>query len=177
MLESLPLEVEAERNAAGAYGAVITPDGEREEAVLYAFALAPWMVTVDGREFSIDLRHTRTEVPFTIQLDKFIRELHPRTGIASNFESQVTQYEGNVSRQIEIKMNEPLRHAGFTFFQASWGPEDAGPDDPLFTVFAVVNNPADQWPLYSCLVIAFGLMVHFSQKLYGYIRAENRRRP
>jgi len=80
------------------------------------------------------------------------------------------------SVKINIRMNEPLRYKGYTFFQASWGPQDARPGDPLFSTFAVVRNPADQWPKYACYVIGLGLLIYFAQKLGGYIRAQNRRR-
>jgi hypothetical protein len=72
-------------------------------------------------------------------------------------------------------MNQPLRHEGFTLYQSSWGPSNARPGDPLFSTFSVVRNPADQWPLYSCLTIAAGLLLHFVRKLLGYLRSENRR--
>lgn len=176
MLEALPLENEAERNVAGAYATVLPREGEARRGILWGFSLAPWMVQVGGKDYAIDLRHTRTEVPFTVRLDKFIRELHPRTGMAANFESEITKIEGGVSRQVNIRMNEPLRHQGYTFFQASWGPENAGPNDRLYSVFSVVRNPADHWPMYSCFVIAAGLLIHFLQRLLFYLRAENRRR-
>ncbi|MBI3119655.1 MAG: cytochrome c biogenesis protein ResB, partial [Candidatus Hydrogenedentes bacterium] len=175
IIERLKLDTNAEANIAGAYGLVAPKSGEPMKGILWGGAIAPWLVTVGGKDYALDLRHTRTEVPFTIRLDKFIRELHPRTGIASNFESEVTKTEGEISRQVDIKMNEPLRHRGYTFFQASWGPENAGPNDKLFSVFSVVRNPADQWPLYACLIISGGLLVHFLQKLFRYLRAENRR--
>jgi len=79
------------------------------------------------------------------------------------------------TEKIRISMNEPLREQGFTFFQASWGPADAKPGDPLYSSFAVVRNPADQWPLYACIVVTVGLVLHFGQKLARYIRAESRR--
>jgi hypothetical protein len=43
-------------------------------------------------------------------------------------------------------------------------------------VFAVVNNPADQWPKYSCYIIGIGMTIHFLQRLAMYLRSENRRR-
>lgn len=175
VLQQLPLEKEAERNVAGAYAIVMAKDGSTQKNILWGFAQAPWVVDVDGKQYAIDLHHTRTEVPFTIALNKFIRELHPRTGMASNFESKVTKIEGGLTQEADIKMNEPLRHLGYTFFQASWGPSDAGPNEPLFSVFSVVRNPADKWPLYACIVISVGLLIHFLQRLYKYLRAENRR--
>ena len=177
VLEALPRDKTAERNVAGAYAMIIDPTAkEAQNGILYGFAMAPWIVTVKDREYAIDLRHRTWELPFTITLEEFIRELHPGTGMASNFESVVTKSEGVVDRKVNIRMNEPLRYKGYTLFQASWGPENAQPGDRLFSTFAVVNNPADQWPLYSCLVIAAGLLIHFLQKLFSYLRAENRRR-
>jgi hypothetical protein len=42
----------------------------------------------------------------------------------------------------------------------------------LFSTFAVVRNPADQFPLYACIVIATGLVLHFTRKLLRHIRLE-----
>jgi cytochrome c biogenesis protein ResB len=131
---------------------------------------------VGEAKYGLNLRHERYEAPFTLTLDKFIRDLHPRTMMAANFESEVTKTDGASSRKVNIRMNEPLRDQGYTFFQASWGPEGAQPGEPLFSTFAVVKNPADQWPKYACYVIGIGMLIHFSQKLAGYIRAQNRRR-
>ena len=57
-------------------------------------------------------------------------------------------------------------------FQSSWGPQNAGPGDRLFSVFTVVENPSDQWPLWSCIVIGIGLVLHFGMMLMRYIGAE-----
>ena len=37
-------------------------------------------------------------------------------------------------------MNEPMRYAGYTFFQESFGPAGAQPGDVMFSQFAVANN-------------------------------------
>ena len=104
-------------------------------------------------------------------------ETHPGTNMAKVFISGVTKLEGKSQEQIKIEMNEPLRYKGYTFFQASWGPQEARSGVRLFSVFAVVRNPADKWPLYACIVITGGLLIHFSQKLLLYLRREHRRRP
>lgn len=177
MLAALPKDATVERNIAGAYATVTPKDGSAPvNGVLWGMARAPWVAQTGGRHYAVDLRHRRWRVPFTITLDQFIRELHPRTGIPASFMSIVTLTQHGAARKVEIKMNEPLRHEGYTFFQASWGPQSAGPNTPLFSQFAVVNNPADQWPLYSCVVVTFGLLIHFTQRLLRYLRAEQRRR-
>ncbi len=190
-LVPLPTEIEAERNIAGMYATVEdTTSGGTQAGVLWGYhiatwlpasedgrfrAIPPWRIQAGERDFTIQLQHKRWKVPFSIVLDKFTRDLHPRTQMAANFQSSVTKIENGNHRQIEIKMNEPLRHRGYTFFQASWGPEGAGPNEPLFSTFAVVMNPADQWPKYACYVIAFGLIIHFLQKLTTYLKREQRR--
>lgn len=177
VLDPVPMEKEAERNLAGATATVLpSAGGEMKMNYVWGFAAAPWVVAVGEAKYGINLRHERYEAPFTLTLDKFIRDLHPRTMMAANFESEVTKTDGASSRKVNIRMNEPLRDQGYTFFQASWGPEGAQPGEPLFSTFAVVKNPADQWPKYACYVIGIGMLIHFSQKLAGYIRAQNRRR-
>ena len=177
VLEAQPRAMSAEQNIAGAYAMVLDRESkEAQNGILYGFAMAPWTVTVGERDYAIDLRHRTWDLPFMIQLEEFIWEQHPRTGMASNYESVVTKTEGKVDRKVNIRMNEPLRYKGYTLFQSSFGPSGSQPGDRVFSTFAVVKNPADQWPLYSCIVIAVGLCIHFLQKLFSYLRAENRRR-
>lgn len=178
ILEPRELEKTAERNVAGVTVTLLekSTQPKAHDTLLWGLSTAPWVVEVEGEEYAINLTHKEFELPFTIRLDKFMRDLHPGTSMAANFESEVTKIENGAEREINIRMNEPLRHEGYTFFQASWGPEGAGPNEPLFSTFAVVQNPADQWPKYSCYIIALGLTIHFVQKLFGYLRAENRRR-
>ena len=77
--------------------------------------------------------------------------------------------EEEQTEAVLIKMNEPMRTQGYTFFQASWGPQDARPGDKLFSVFEVVKNPADKWPEYSLYVVAVGLCGHFLATLTLFI--------
>lgn len=177
VLESREASREAEQNIAGIYAAVLTAAPQsRQEAALWGMARAPWVVSVNDRDYAIDLRRQRWSAPFAIRLDKFTRELHPGTGIASNFQSEVTTIENGSERKVTIRMNEPLRYKGHTFYQASWGPQNAGPNTSLFSSLAVVRNPADQWPLYASCIISLGLVIHFIQALLHYLRIENRRR-
>jgi hypothetical protein len=165
---------QAEANVAGLYATVVG-DGRREDGILWGRQLAPWTVEVGGSRYAIGFRKERYPMPFTIQLDKFTKEDHPRMEMPRSFSSDVTVTEGASSRAVEISMNEPLRDGGLVLYQASWGPSNARPGDPLFSTLSVVRNPADQYPLYSCIVISVGLVLHFSRKLTKYIRSENRR--
>jgi len=71
-----------------------------------------------------------------------------------------------------IKMNEPLRHGGYTLFQAKWIGDTHRPQSG----FAVVNNPADQWPKYCLYLATIGLTAHFGMQLTQFLLKRNSRR-
>lgn len=179
-LQSLKLEQAAEQNLAGAYATLKPKDGGAEaQGILLGRSMwsgvKPWAAEIGGKTWVVDMRKRTYPVPFTVRLDKFIMALHPGTQMAANYESEVTKIENGVETRVNIRMNEPLRHEGYTFFQASWGPPGGKPGDRLFSTFAVVRNPSDQWPLYACIIISIGLALHFTLKLGRYVRAETRR--
>lgn len=176
-LQKLELAAEAEQNVAGVL--VSTKDkatGEITEGILWGLALYPLTVKSGDETYTVSLERKRWQVPFDIHLEDFTRVLHPGTQMAASYESEVLKIEGGTTEKIRIWMNHPLRYKGYTFFQASWGPQNAGPNEPLFSVFQVVQNPADQLPLVSCIIVGVGLLIHFTQSLVRYLRAESKRR-
>lgn len=176
-LRQLPLDPKGEQNAAGTYVSVTDKaSGETTEGIVWGYARQPFIVESGGEDWAIHLTHKTWQVPFSLRLDKFHHELHPGTNMPANFESEVTKFEDGSEEQIRIWMNHPLRNQGYTFFQSSWGPSNAGPNDPLYSVFSVVKNPADASPLWSCIIISIGMSIHFLQKLLRYLKLESRRR-
>lgn len=176
-LRALPKANEAERNIPGAKVTLRDKkSGEEQSALLWGMATEPASFKTGDETWTIDLGKTRWSLPFAIQLDEFIRETHPGTGMDAYFESKITKIDPTGDEKIRVHMNHPLRHEGTTVFQQGWGPSNALPGQPLFSTFAIVRNPADHWPLYSCLIISFGLTVHFLQRLTKYVIAENKRR-
>lgn len=173
-LTEQPPEKEAERNIAGAQIAIVERDGARHDALLWGAAAKPFAFQAQGRNFGIELRHERYPMPFALRLERFLKEDHPRLDMPKSFASEVTVTEGSTSRPVKISMNEPLRSEGLVLYQASWGPSGAAPGQRLFSTLAVVRNPSDRWPLYGCIVIAVGLLMHFSRKLARVLRSEAR---
>ena len=149
------------------------PEEAGRVGLLWGLERAPWQITAAGRKYSLSLQRRTWELPFSLRLKKFNHEMHPGTATPSHFSSEMQLAEGNVDRNIIIRMNEPLRHRGFTFYQSSWGPADAPPGTPLYSVLAVTHNPAGQWPLYASCVISLGLLLHFSQMLLRYLKQQS----
>jgi hypothetical protein len=177
-LKELPPARELDQNLPGVYLTVKEKEsGTVHEHILTGDAQAPIPVTVGDRSWAIALERRTFPLPFTVSLDRFVRDLYPGTNIAKEFSSYVAKIEGESRQPLRITMNEPLRHKGYTLYQASWGPVNAGPHDRLFSVLAVVKNPADAVPLYACSVIGFGLLVHFCIKLFSYLRTQHKVRP
>jgi hypothetical protein len=174
-LKEEPRLPDSERNTAGVYVSLQETAGDTQvDAMLWGRDVEPYQVDVDGVRWGVQLRRERYPMPFTIALDDFIKEEHPGTMMPKWFSSDVTVVEEGSPRSLRISMNEPLRNNGLVMYQASWGPANAAPGTPLFSTLAVVRNPSDQYPLYACILIAIGLLLHFMRRLSGYIRAESR---
>lgn len=172
-LDGLPPEKENSGNVAGAYVTVVEKQGgARHDGIVWGATTAPWVVAIGGKSYGIELRRERYLMPFALELELFKKEDHPRMEMAKSFSSDVTVIEGGSQRAVKISMNEPLRQGGLVVYQSSWGPQNAPPGTPLYSVFSVVQNPADQYPLYACIVIAIGLVLHFSRKLFRHVRSE-----
>jgi hypothetical protein len=172
-LRERPRDPEAERNLPGVHITVAPKDGSpRQQGWLWTPAQGPLTVEVGGKPWAIDLRKQRYPMPFTVVLDDFEKVDHPRMQMAKSFSSDVTVIEDGAPREVTISMNQPLRDKGLVLYQASWGPSNARPGDRLFSTLAVVRNPADQYPLYACIVIAAGLLLHFVAKLTRYVLRE-----
>ena len=62
--------------------------------------------------------------------------------------------ENNISRRVLIQMNEPLRHRGYTFYQASFIEEE----DKQTSVLATVKNYGRMFPYISSIIMVFGFV-------------------
>jgi hypothetical protein len=175
-LQPKPSNPTAEQNIDGIYATVKDKAGVEQPGILWGFTSAmntaplPWTVKVDGKTYAIDLSRQRWTLPFAVKLDKFVRELHPGTERASKFTSYITKLEGSHEEKKIITMNEPLRDEGYVLFQASFSMDQAGDNGIKQSVFAVVQNPSDHWPLWSCIAAAIGLLIHFVSMLARFMK-------
>jgi len=172
-LHALAREKEAERDEAGAR-VTIRPKGSEApvEGLLWARESGPMTVAVGGAKWTLALSHRRWTMPFSVHLDQFRREMHPGTGMAKAFESDVTKIQNGVPQKVKISMNQPLNQDGYKLFQSGFIEPDKGGGGRWWSTFSVVRNPADQVPLWSCVVITAGLLLHFSQKLLRHMRTQ-----
>ena len=130
-------------------------------------------VEVGERTYGIALRYTRTYLPFELHLIDFNHDTFTGTSIAKNFSSDVRIIDPDrgTDREVRIWMNNPLRYAGRTFYQASYKPDGSG------TVLQVVQNPGWLMPYLSCVLVTLGMTWHFLQSITSFLRRRMREGP
>lgn len=123
-------------------------------------------VTVDGKQYDVELRFKRTYKPYTVHLIDFKHDKFVGTNKPRNFSSLVRLMDPSrgTDREVLIYMNTPLRYSGDTLYQAAFKQGDTG------TILQVVSNPGWLIPYISCVMVTVGLLIHFGVRLSGSIR-------
>ncbi|MFG0307246.1 MAG: cytochrome c biogenesis protein CcsA [Phycisphaerales bacterium JB040] len=123
-------------------------------------------VEAGERSFGLALRYRRTYLPYSLHLIDFRHDTFTGTNIAKNFSSDVRLVDParETDREVRIWMNNPLRYAGRTFYQASYKPDGSG------TVLQVVRNPGWLLPYVACLLVGGGMAWHFGCSLVAFLR-------
>jgi hypothetical protein len=135
-----------------------------------ALVVEPVYLEAGGKRYEVVLRYKRDYKPYTIRLDKFTHELYPGTDVPKNFQSDVhfvadpDDAGRREARDVRIFMNNPLRHAGETFYQAGYFSDNSG------TVLQVVRNPGWLMPYLSCVMVTVGLLIHFGLNVVEFLR-------
>ncbi len=129
-------------------------------------------VHVGDKTYLLELRFQRHYKPFTMELLKFSHDRYLGTEVAKNFSSRIRLIDPtrNVDREVLIRMNEPLRYGGETYYQASFQPDDKT------TILKVVHNPAWTMPYIACVIGALGMLIHFGTMLISAISKRSTRR-
>lgn len=132
----------------------------------------PQEFTVGDRRYRLAFRPVRYYTPHSIQLLDFRHDKYIGTEKPKDFRSRVRLDAPNAggAREIDIYMNNPLRHAGLTYYQASFDRID-----PRVTVLQVVRNPSWLTPYFGCAIVGGGLLVQFLIHLAGFVTRRGNR--
>ena len=159
--EAPPVTADDERNHPAVYIEPIA-GGKRYGIWLAAAGLgAPQSFIHEGHTYELSMRPRREYLPYALTLKKFSHDVYPGTDIPKNFSSLVHLVDRTrgEARDVLIFMNQPLRYAGRTFYQASFGKNDT------LSVLQVVENPGWLLPYISCSLVTLGLGIHFAMSL------------
>lgn len=151
------LDTTFERNMAGMVLNIEGLDeGQNGTYMVFQFMDVPQTVSAGGKDYVIELRNKRYQLPFAIELLDFKTKDHPGTNTPSHYSSLVNVVSGGIKREVLISMNEPLRNFDYTFYQYSFfqSPDEEG------TQLQVVQNAGRNYPYIASCIMAFGLLVH-----------------
>ena len=145
---------------------IITPKGSLGTFLVSAWLDRPQTFNFDGRPYELLLRQERYYLPFSLHLIEFRHDRYPGTNIPKNFSSRVRlqNLENGEDREVRIFMNNPLRYADETFYQASFDADDHG------SVLQVVHNPGWLTPYLGCMLVATGLVIQFLSHLIPFLK-------
>lgn len=116
----------------------------------------------DGGVRFLALRRKRHPLPMLVELVEFSRAYYPGSQIPKDYRSVINVHtdvedEGRVA---VIRMNEPFREKGWTFYQQSFVVLD---DESELTVLAVTRKVGRLIPYVATGVTSLGLALHFLQ--------------
>ena len=119
-----------------------------------------------GRAYELQLQPERFYLPFSLRLLQFRHDVYPGTDIPRNYSSRLLldRPDTGEHREVLIYMNNPLRCAGLTLYQAGFDVDDRG------TILQVVKNPGWLTPYLACGLVATGMVVQFLSHLIPFLR-------
>ncbi|MBP7142822.1 MAG: cytochrome c biogenesis protein ResB [Opitutaceae bacterium] len=157
---------EDQRNWPTSFVELFGPEGSLGTWMLSAMLIDPQTFEYGGRTWTMQIRPERRYLPFSLNLIDFSHDRYAGTNIPKNFSSRLhlRTDDGREDRDVLIYMNNPLRAAGMTFYQASFD------NDDKTTILQVVRNPGWLVPYIACIAMAAGMVIQFGMHLVGFAR-------
>jgi hypothetical protein len=144
---------------------LVSPQGESRPILVSGYIARPLTLSAGDRVLQFVLRPERYYNPYYLHLIDFRFDRYAGTDRPKNYSSRVRVERPGTgeNREVTIRMNEPLRYDGKTFFQSSFDKADE-----KGTVLQVVNNPWRMAPYIGCYVVSFGMIWQFLAHLIGF---------
>ncbi|MCH8043300.1 MAG: cytochrome c biogenesis protein CcsA [Planctomycetes bacterium] len=162
-----------QRIARGVFGTQSDDDSDGREdddlgIFLVMIALPHDEISVDGKKYQIDLRFKRIYKTYSIALKDVRQDNYVGTSMAQNYSSDIRLVDPTrgVDEEVHIWMNNPLRFAGETFYQANF---DVDRGQGELTQFQVVSNAGWMIPYVACMIVGTGLLAQFMVVLLRFL--------
>lgn len=117
---------------------------------------SPLRLFTDTNAYVFVYGNKRLNLGFDLELNEFRIGRYQGTMRAKSYESDVT-VEG--IGKTTISMNEPLKHRGYTFYQASFQEDEMG--KPLASILSVNHDPGRFWKYLGSLLVVVGAILLF----------------
>ena len=150
-----------------AYVELIGDSGGSSGVLLASPYLPDGGTTVGGQPYEFELRFDRYHKPYSLTLLEFQHEKYVGAEKAKSFKSivRLEDPEAGEDREVAIWMNNPLRYRGDGLYQSGFDPENSE-----YTELQVVSNRGWMIPYVACMIVATGMLVHFTGALGRFVR-------
>ncbi len=117
-------------------------------------------IYTDTAAYFVAYSNRAEELSFKLTLKAFHVDRYQGTMRAASYRSIVTVPDGS---DVEISMNEPLKHGGYTFYQSSF---QDGPDGkPIASILSVNKDPGRFLKYLGSLIIVIGMiLLYFNRR-------------
>ncbi|MBL9082238.1 MAG: cytochrome c biogenesis protein CcsA [Planctomycetales bacterium] len=127
---------------------------------------------IDGKSYGVWLRFQRDYKPYSITAKEVRADHYVASSRPKNYSSriQVVDPTRSVDREELIKMNNPMRFAGETFYQSGYN-EIGG---QRITTLQVVDNVGWMLPYMACMIVGVGMLAQFGGVLGRFLDRRQR---
>jgi hypothetical protein len=118
----------------------------------------PLSLLIDGKKVNFYLTKKSIKLPFEFVLTSFKMDKDPGTNTPASYESFVKVFTENGASRHHIFMNNPFKHKGFTFYQASYTPLEGGQYSSTLSANVDQGRP---FKYGGSLMLVLGSMWHY----------------
>lgn len=119
---------------------------------------SPLSLLIQGKKVVIEVTKESLTLPFELSLTEFKMDKDPGTSNPASYESFVKLFSDGKSSNHHVYMNNPMKKAGFTFYQASYFEDSRGQYN---TTLAVNVDQGRAMKYLGSLMLVFGAIWHY----------------
>jgi len=139
-------------------------------STLLAFNNHAERIQLGNKQYDLYLRFKRNYRPYSIRLLDVRKDDYVGTNTPRNYSSEISLVDPsrNTDRTVRIRMNNPLRYAGETFYQQTYMKDPQTGREA--STLQVVRNTGWMIPYVSCMIVGFGMVFQFGSTLLRFLR-------
>jgi hypothetical protein len=120
---------------------------------------SPLSLLIQGKKVVIEVTKEELTLPFELALTEFKMDKDPGTNNPASYESFVKLFSDGKTSAHHVFMNNPMKKAGFTFYQASYSQDNNGQYN---TTLAVNVDQGRTLKYLGSLMLVFGAIWHYN---------------
>ncbi|MBY0415465.1 MAG: cytochrome c biogenesis protein ResB, partial [Bdellovibrionales bacterium] len=120
---------------------------------------SPLSLIIGGKKVIVEVTKESLTLPFELALSEFKMDKDPGTNNPASYESFLKLFSDGKTTNHHVFMNNPLKHGGFTFYQASYSQDNNG----NYNSTLAVNVDQGRFLKYlGSLMLVFGGIWHYN---------------